>query len=260
MNLAIVTICLDALPMLSWHLPVFNRLKIPWVWHVVEGVADNVRDTGWCSKMDPRLSRDGSTEYLNSIRNHPRVRVYQQQLWPGKVTMFQHVAEQINEPCLLLEIDSDEVWEAWQIEKIVEQFEKVPQYTCARFPCVYLVGQNIRTIGENCYGANPGEWLRAFRFAPGMTWKSHEPPFLEGANGPNECCMSKETSAGLGLTFWHYPYCFPSQVALKEKYYNYENALFYWKLLQANTIWPVKRLKSFLPWVDERVGADLLHK
>lgn len=259
MNLEIVTICLDAWPMISWHLPVFNRLSIKWRWHVVEGVADNIRDTAWCKKMEPRLSRDGTTEYINSIRRHPRVRIYQQQLWPGKVSMFQHVANQIKEPCCLLEVDSDELWETWQIEKIVEQFDRLPTYNCARFDCVYMVGQNIRTVGRNCYGANAGEWLRAFRFAPGMEWRSHEPPFLAGVNGPHECCMSNETSRELGLVFWHYAYCFPAQVALKERYYGYANAGEFWARLQANTKWPTP-LRKWLPWVQDDAIADLLHR
>lgn len=258
--LHIITIVLDGLPQITWHLPVFNRLKIPWVWHVAEGVADNVLDTSWCKKMAPRLSNDGTTTYLNSIRHHPRVRIYQQQLWHGKVSMFRTVSNAIKEPGIILQVDSDELWEPWQIEKIVEQFERLPTLTCARFPCVYLIGQNIRTVGENCYGNNPGEFLRAFRFSPGMKWLKHEPPMLEGATGTTEVCMSRDTSRELGLTFWHYAWVFPQQVAMKELYYGYDHAFERWRNIQTNQHWPIKDLRRWIPWVGEGAQADLLFK
>ena len=39
-----------------------------------------------------------------------------------------------------------------------------------------------------------------------------------------------------------------------------EGACEQWEALQTNTKWPVKDLKSFLPWVGPNASADLLFK
>jgi hypothetical protein len=54
----------------------------------------------------------------------------------------------------------------------------------------------------------------------------------------------------------------PQQVAYKQRIYRggYENACEQWEALQANTEWPVKDLKTFLPWVGSGGSADLLFK
>jgi len=39
MKLHIVTICLDALPFLSWHMTNFPHAKVDWQWHIAEGTA-----------------------------------------------------------------------------------------------------------------------------------------------------------------------------------------------------------------------------
>ena len=54
------TIVLDGMPWLPMQLAMMQRLKCDWLWAVAEGVADNVADTGWCKKIPPRLSNDGT--------------------------------------------------------------------------------------------------------------------------------------------------------------------------------------------------------
>lgn len=256
MKLYILTLALDAMPFLPMQLAVFNRLRVPWSWRIVEGVADNVRDTSWCAKIQPRLSIDGTTEFLNSLRSHPRVRVYQQGLWDGKVSMCNRALRDITEPCVLMQIDADEIWTAFQLDCICEVFEESATFGCAQFRCRYFVGPNIITTTDGAYGNKEGEWVRAWRFKPGMMFKKHEPPLLPFQGN----VFSRYSMEGMGLVFDHYAYAYDHQVQFKEQYYNYPNAVNQWRRLQKHQgPWPV-RLKDFLPWVDGKATADLLHK
>ena len=164
--------------------------------------------------------------------------------------MCQAALNTIKEPTVLLQCDCDELWTAKQMEAIWFWLSKAsPVMTCARFDCVYMVGPNLRVVGRNCWGQQRGEFLRAWRFTPGMKMR-HEPPFLEGINGPGEVCMSNQTTRDLGLVFFHWAYVFESQVAYKESFYGYVNATEHWRSLQKYTgPFPVQ-LKRFLPWVD----------
>jgi len=252
MKLVIFSLVLDGMPWLPMQLVTFNRLGIDWEWLIIEGQAANTGSTRWCRPMDPRLSRDGSTEVINSLRKHPRVKIWQSQMWRGgKDEMVQTAVNSIKEPCVLMQIDIDEFYEPGDLEEIVYDFVEFRHFDHMRFPARYFLGWNIVATGENCYGNNPGEWVRAWRFAPGMRVLSHEPPVFEGATKP----QYKPT-----VVMNHYSWVLPQQVAAKEAFYGYDHALEHWIRLQNNKSWPVKRLKAFLPWVDERAGADLLHK
>lgn len=258
MKLHIITIVLDGTPFITWHLPVFNQLNLDWTWHVVEGAADNKHCTAWCKPQEPRLSRDGTSEYLTAMAAaHPRIRLYRRQLWDGKVSMFNTALAAIREPCILMEIDADELWTAEQLAGVVRLFDDMPEICRAEFYCRYFLGQNIITVGENCYGNNPGEWRRAWRFSPGDVFERHEPPVLRQKTGPHYAM--RELTRKRGLVFDHYAYAFESQVAYKEQFYGYSRAVEHWRRLQANQRWPVN-VKTFLPWVDERAQADALHK
>lgn len=261
-TLEIYTLALDAMPFITFHLPAFERLSIPWHWTIAEGAAMNVQCTKWCRPQEPRLSRDGTTEYLTAIRNHPRITVLRQQMWDGKVSMVNACTEHIVSPSVVMQVDADEHWESAQLEKVYALL-KDGRYNCARFYCVFYLGPNIVATGENCYGANRGEWLRAFYHKGGgpMRWLKHEPPQAIGINEPSvERCINREATRKMGLVFRHYSYFLESQVKFKSEFYGYENAVDYWRKLQRNTRWPVKRLQEFFPWVDERAGADLLIK
>lgn len=258
MKLHIATIVLDGMPQIRWHLPILDQLQIPWHWHIAEGAAANVKDTSWCKPQASRLSRDGTTEYLNSLASHPRVSLYRKQLWNGKVEMFNTMLANIKEPGVILQMDSDECWSAQQLKDLVTLFD-TPEFSnknCAYFYCRYYVGMNIVITSENTYGNKPGEWLRAWRFTPGMKFERHEPPIMANFRAVP---FLREMTAEQGLMFQHFAYCFPEQVAYKEKFYGYTNALAQWHRLQANKVWPVK-LRDFLPWVKDEAVADLLWK
>lgn len=260
-RLCIFTICLDGQPWITNHLPIFNRLRIPWTWVIVEGVARNVGSTKWCSRLEPRLSNDGTTAYIRSIEHHPNVRYISRLEWEGgKDQMVCRALDEFKEPGVLLQVDSDELWLPEQLQTIVAAFQHNPQIMWMQFFCRYFLGQNIVITSENTYGNRQGEWLRAWRFKPGMRFYTHEPPILLGAEVYHTPGFDRVLTRQMGLVFDHPAYATEAQVALKEKYYNYPNATQRWKMLQANREWPVNDVSQFLPWVGPGVTADLLWK
>lgn len=260
-----VTIVLDGMPWITRHHPEFELLKVPWEWHVVEGVAEPVHCTSWCAPIPPRLSIDGTTQYLDSLSSDPRVHLYRSPLWPGKVSMFNRVLETLTDPCLLWQIDSDEWWSASQIAVMNAMFEKYPERNCAYYLCRYFVGPGIVITSMDTYGNNRSyEWLRTWRFKPGMKFEKHEPPVLRGKGFFQKPFTHKDTMM-TGAVFDHYAYSTERQVAFKELFYaghenpnaaKYSGAVENWKRLQANTEWPVDSLDRFLPWVGPNVKAN----
>lgn len=251
------TICLDGMPYITNHLPMMNRLPFDWKWVVIEGVAKPVNDTSWCKEIESRLSKDGTSEYIESIADHPHVYYVRETSWKGKTEMCNRALALMDKPGLLWQIDADELWESWQVLFVKEFFDRNEDYNTAQFYCRYFVGKNIMITSLNNYGNRETEWKRTWRYEPGMRFKSHEPPKLE--NLKEKVIDRKETSRK-GLVFDHPAYSTRAQVAFKEEYYGYEGAVAGWDRLQKNKKWPVTELKDFLPWVDEGVTADLVHK
>lgn len=254
------TIVLDGMPWITRHLPEFRKLPFPWRWIVVEGVAQNVHCTSWCAKLEGRLSSDGTREYLDSLHDS-RMTVLHARLWPGKVAMCNAAVERITEPCLLWQVDADELWTAPKIKKVAQLFDELPHYNAAYFDCRYFVGPDVVTEGVNCYGNNREyEWLRVWRYQPGMRFERHEPPRISGLTLN---AMPHELTHKAGCVFDHMAYATPQQVQFKARYYagssnpnavHYQRAMEGWSKLQTNQHWPV-RLKDFLPWVDDKVTA-----
>jgi hypothetical protein len=243
-----LTLVLDGQPWISHHITILNKLKCDWQWHVVEGVAEPVNDTAWCKRMPARLSRDGTHEYLVELaKYHPRVFHYPAISWPGKTAMLNHATERMTKPGLLWQLDSDEIWMTHQIENVAMMFEQNPKRDAAYFKCDYWLGQSIKTISRNTYGDNSYEWLRTFRFRPGMKWICHEPPVLETKDIR---VFTKEQTEAMGLVFQHYAYALESQVALKEIYYGYKDAVQQWRQLQSETVFPCL-VKNYLKWVTD---------
>jgi hypothetical protein len=262
--LHLFTIVLDGMPWVRRHYDVFRQLKIPWHWHVVEGVAAPERCTNWCAELQPRLSDDGTTAYLDTLRFDRRVSVRRKVVWPGKVSMINTVLREIKEPCLLWEVDSDELWTPTQIQAVYDLFQKHPDRTSAWFYCQFFLGADIVTTTVGAYGNNTDyEWKRVWRFQPGMEFKTHEPPVIAGLR---ERPFTHEETKAVGAVFKHMAYATERQVEFKQRYYAgsgnpkgrlYRNAVEGWKRLQENQSWPVK-LNRFLPWVDNRATATRL--
>lgn len=260
-----ITIALDAAPYIYHHINVFNRLSQDFRWLVVEGTSLPVHCTSWCKPIPPRLSEDGSHNYLSELAaHHPRVVHIARPSWDGKVSMFNAALEEIEKRWpvsgtnnLLWEVDADELWSHDQIERMYSMFCYCQDRHWARFFMRYFVGQNIICTTRGAYGNNPGEWLRVWRYYHGMRFASHEPPSLQRNL---ECGFTNAETEAEALVPDHFSYALESQLVFKSKFYPYPDAVAHWRRLQANTEWPVRRLKDFLPWVDERATADLLFR
>jgi hypothetical protein len=259
MRLHFITIVLDGLPWLTHHLPVFNRLPFDWTWEIAHGAAQNVKDTSWMRSQPARLSTDGTTEYLRSISRHPRIRIHEQPSWPGKTAMVNACFETAQAPCIVMQIDSDEIWTAEQLTVISNLFEADTSIDRMQFWCRYFVGQNI-VVGPkdgHTYGCQKTEWTRAWRMRhASQRFIKHEPPtFAEPAGR----LVERGETLGYGLEFDHFAYATRPQVAYKEAVYGYPGAVEGWERLQANQSWPIP-LKRFMPWVDDKAFVDLLVK
>ncbi len=249
MKLSLFTIVLDGMPWIKHHLEMLQSTRLDWKWVIVEGVARPTKDTSWVKGIKPRLSKDGTHEYLKSI-DDIRVKVISQPRWENKTSMVNTALA--NLPAgVLMQIDSDELWSAGQLEKIVSWFEEDQSIDSMKFFCRYFVGPSIITTSIDAYGNNPNEWLRAWRFKRGQLFVTHEPPKLQGSETN---CVSRVKTLTHGLCFDHMAYASEKQVAFKEDYYGYPGAVAQWRKLQANQIWPVK-LKDYLPWVDDKATA-----
>jgi len=244
------TIVLNGMPFIKYHIEVFKKLRMPWKWHIIEGVADLKYDTGWGLKDGANipkefhnngLSVDGTTEYLMFLleQNRENVIIYRKpsgEFWNGKIEMIQAPLKNIKEDCLLWQVDSDELWKASDIEKMFHLFKTKPERMSAFFYCYYFFGPKKYIISNNVKSTGEYDWIRVWRFKPGMKWISHEPPVLmNGSNkdlGTVRPFLRRETLKE-GVTFQHFAYSTLASVAFKEAYYGYRGVVEYWKSLQS---------------------------
>lgn len=246
--LHVFTIALDAMPWLGCIFAELSRLTdIEWRWTIVEGAAMNVKDTKWCSQQAPRLSNDGTSEFLNAIAHHPRIKIIRNPRWEGKVEQCNAALRTFTQEGVLLQQDCDELWTCDQYRTMVHLFEDDSTLGKLCFKCRYFVGPNIVTLDE-------GDWWRAWRFMPGDLFHTHEPPVMAIERGRSE---NREWTKRLGLIFDHQSWTLPKHVSQKEKFYGarYRGALAGWLRLQLHPAFPTG-LKQFFPWSAPTVMVD----
>ncbi|MBD2506996.1 FkbM family methyltransferase [Nostoc muscorum FACHB-395] len=271
------TIVLNGQPFIRYHIEIFKQLPFKWHWHIVEGVAELKHDTGWSLKLGGYInddihyngrSNDSTKEYLDELtQQYPdNITVYRKpdgMFWDGKREMVNEPLLNINEECLLWQIDADELWTVEQILTAQQMFIENPNKTAAFYWCWYFVGEKIIISTRNCYAQNPRqEWLRTWRYKPGSMWVAHEPPRLEEPlpNGQWRDVaavnpfLHQETEKH-GLVFQHFAYVTPEQLRFKEQYYGYSNAVSQWKVLQEKTKFPVL-LREYFSWVIDETMVD----
>lgn len=225
-----------------------NRMETQsFVWHIVEGACANTHCSKWMQPQKPGLSTDGSSQFIDSLAGDPRVRIYRKPLWDGKLEMVNAPLAAINEECVLHQIDSDELWAAEQIRQIIYLFEDDPALMNARFECRYFVSSSLITLDKG----RDDEWLRAWRFTPGMHHISHEPPNLAGNKGKS---ISRRETADILGKFDHMSWATLSQVESKARLYGqkYAGAVEGWKRMQQHKQFPTG-LKQFFPWAGKDV-------
>lgn len=267
MKILVLTICLDSMPFIPM---IYNELRrlprdINWEWHVCEGVALPKHCTKWCAQQVPRLSVDGTGEYLTALEGFDeRLSYYAKRQWDGKIEMVNHPLRMVtgDEELLLWQMDSDEIFTAEQIVACWQMFKEQPKKNSAFFWCRYFVGPDKVIITRDCFGNHPAyEWQRVWKIKPGMLFKTHEPPVIEGLKlNP---FTHAETEAR-GLVFDHWAWATRAQVELKSKYYagaNNPHAPSYaglperWDKFQAETVWP-RSLKEMMPWAEHGCMVD----
>lgn len=255
------TIVLDGEPYIERHystLCELDKLGIPWQWVVVEGVAALRHDTGWSLANGGRIpeeyaqghSLDGTVEYLRDLAaKDTRVRLVQKpdgQFWDGKIEMVR--AAQPDYPCLLWQLDADEIWTAEQIRRVHRRFEADPSLEAAQFYCRYFVGPNLVLDNKGKGGNNPQmEWWRVWRWDPAeCEWQTHEPPILTRNGQVPKKVLTADQAEAEGLVFDHYAYALRKQVEFKESYYGYQGAVRAWEELQKAE--KPCSLQPFFPW------------
>lgn len=271
------TLVLNGHPFIEHHIRVLETLPFEWHWHIVEGVADLKNDTAWSlgngayipeTMHRDGVSIDGTTEYIDLLKERypKRISVYRKQrgqFWDGKLEMVRAPLENINQECLLWQIDCDEYWTTHQLCAARQLFLDDPDKTAAFYWCWFFVGPRLVISTRNCYAQNPSqEWLRTWRYKPGMQWITHEPPILGVQASDNQWidsakidCFTHEVTAKHGLVFQHFAYVLDSQLIFKESYYGYKGALEGWKRLQNCQQFPV-RLRDYFNWVRDLTEVD----
>ncbi|NWF98010.1 MAG: glycosyltransferase [Nitrospirae bacterium] len=271
------TIVLNGEPFIRHHIEVFKQLPFKWHWHIIEGVADLKYDTAWSLKYGARitdeihkngLSNDGTTEYLDTlIREYSEnITIYRKEggnFWDGKLEMVNAPLKNINEECLLWQIDADELWTVEQICTARTLFINNPEKTAAYYYCHYFVGEKLVIASRNTYGNHTDyEWLRTWRYIPGDCWMAHEPPKLyrkihneQWIDIASINIFKHNETEEHGLVFQHYSYAIEEQLFFKERYFGYSGAVNKWKLLQLQTHFPTL-LRHFFNWVEDNALVD----
>ncbi|MCG2721195.1 MAG: hypothetical protein L6290_04145, partial [Thermodesulfovibrionales bacterium] len=266
------TIVLNGEPFIRHHIEVLRQLRFKWHWHIIEGVADLKHDTAWSLQFGARitdnlhksgLSNDGTTEYLDDLagRYPEDITIYRKQdgsFWDGKIEMVSAPLAQIEEECLLWQVDVDELWTVEQLSMGRKMFIQQPEKTAAFYFCHYFVGTDIVITTRDTYGNNSSyEWLRTWHYKAGDRWIAHEPPRLCRQTGKGiwrdlaslNPIMHSDTES-LHLVFQHYAYATEAQLQFKEQYFGYAGAVTQWKRLQEQTQFPVF-LKDYFSWVKD---------
>lgn len=271
------TLVLNGMPFIKYHIETFRKLNHPWKWHIVEGVADLKHDTAWSLQCGGKimnglhkngLSNDGLTGYIDKLaKQYPNnIHIYRKpkgKFWNGKVEMCNAVLKNIRKECLLWQIDVDEFWNSNRIETMIKMFEEYPRKTAAWFYCRFFVGPRLIITSRDTYSSSTSyEWLRVWRYKPGMFWTAHEPPTLVHRSlfrtynvGKSNPFKHNDTEIH-GLVFNHYAYVLPKQLQFKEIYYGYRDALKQWERLQNCNSFPVY-LRDFFPWVKDNTIVEV---
>ena len=118
------------------------------------------------------------------------------------------------------QIDSDELWKAEDIKKIIKVLEK-ERYTSVDVKSCSFYGGFDRYIGG--FERQKGNFHRIFKVYPGSYWQTHRPPTMAHRRGTKTLPLKHLDGDTLydkhGVQMYHYSYVFPEQVRNKIFYY-----------------------------------------
>lgn len=231
--LNIFTIVLNGMPHIQYQHAIFKKLKCDWRWVIVHGYAKPVKDTAWCQDIEPPED-DGTLAYVQGLANsYAHVALVKGDAWQGKTEMCNAALKKLatfGGPGVLMQIDADEIWEPWQLDRIHDiQGSNEKNFDTMAFRCRYWVGPYRHVFGFDCFGNNTTyEWHRAWSWNGIDSFNTHEPPRL---SNHGRALHQNITCNQLGLVFDHYAYATREQVAFKEKYYGYNGLMKNWEQL-----------------------------
>jgi predicted O-methyltransferase YrrM len=244
-----VTTVTDRAPFLSHTLEQLTQLPFRWHWHVVDGG----RDDRWDAVQ----------------RDHPEnVTVYRKlrgQAWDGALEMLAMPLWALGEECLLWRIDPEEMWTAEQWIAGRRLFMENPRTTAAFYWAWIFVAPGLVTSTRHCYG-NDGrtQWLRTWRFRPGMWWANKDAPVLaepltdgqwQAVHAVNP--FSHDQTEAAGLVVQRAALVNEEQVRAEaaRRGMPADEVVERWRALQRTETLPVK-LRDFLPWVKDDTEVD----
>lgn len=248
---------LNGEPFIRYHIDILKQLPFRWHWHIIEG-----------SSEETERDRDGTSSYLDKLAAaHPnQITLYRKpenELWSGKLEMLNAPLANIQEKCLLWQLEVNELWTVEQLCKGRKLFIENPTKTAAYYLNWYFVGEDLVVSDRYYYSQNPRQdWLRTWRYQPGYIWLGLEQPVLAQRFSDKhyqnvdliDPLTHKDTEKA-GLAFQHFAYLLPQQLQLKEQYYGYQNALDCWQSLQAEQYFPVM-LREYFPWIRDDTMVD----
>ena len=201
-------------------------------WVIVEGVSNPGGSTAWCNALDTSfhnnfISNDGTSQFLDNLEfDNIKVIRPKDRPWDSKDEQVNAAIDYIKtkfDKCFLWQVDIDEQWALDQLISAEEMLKKNKGKTGC-FRCNYFVGPNQQVFGE--WGEAVNDPYRRLWDWSGELFKTHEPPSLDGKNGPGLLLPQR---------FNHYAYYFEEDVKFKETYYGgYEGLLARWKKVQKN--------------------------
>ena len=260
MKIEFFTIVYNGQPWIRGQAEFFRRLRgVDWRWHVVEGLAEHVKDTAWCREAGGRLpqsikrkaqsgekpeleirnlSTDGTSEFLDGLKQEFGSRVFlyrppRAEPWPGKKVMIDSFLPQLEDGCLLWQLDVDEFWRPEQVCGVAKEFATRPDLTAAWFDCDYFFGWDRCSSQPGVFGNfREFEWLRVWRYRKGDQWESHEPPALmrvaedgKRKNVGGIHPMHQDETRTRGWRFQHYAMTDRAQMEFKEIYYGHRGLI-----------------------------------
>lgn len=217
------------------------------------------------------ISNDGTSVYINKLKEENPIEIFVHrtlygQMWKDKITMLKTL-HQIEFPCVMIEIDVDEIWTTKQLEKIYELFIKPNNNKrCMYFHCHYFITPNHVTITPDLpTHQNQYEWIRAWRYDKGDIWTLHAPPHINHLiSGTDKwmdifgykCFRHFETELN-GLVFTHYSYTEESVMKFKEQFYGRPGLVEKWEFVSRyNGPYPFE-VSQFFSWLQNGTFIDI---
>jgi hypothetical protein len=151
---------------------------------------------------------------------------------------------------VVMQIDSDEIWRADQLDAIFGHLKGCEEGRAMQFHCNYYVGQNKKVVTREGFASHWYEWFRAWKWGRGVEFVSHEPPKLN----VQSMMIPRGVTETWGLTFDHFAYATKEQAQFKEDFYGYKGLVEGWERLQQTTS-PV-RLRDYFPFITDKSVAD----